>query len=70
MRGDRIATFKHRLKDFIRENGSDINVYEMIRILNDIRNEVEECAMKATTVKNCIGMIDGPMSLRRESEIW
>ena len=70
MRADRISIFKHKLRDFIKENGKDINVYEMIRILHDVRNEVEECAMKATVASMCIGIIDGPAGLRKESELW
>jgi hypothetical protein len=70
MTDNRISQFKHKLKNFIQENGQDINVYEMIRILHDIRNEVEECAMKATTVRSCFNMIDGPARLRKEPEQW
>ena len=66
MRDERIARFKHKLKNFIRDNGEDINVFELDKILMDLRMETYECAMKNLPVRACVGIIDGPR--RRESD--
>ena len=65
---ERIARFKHKLKNFIRENGQDINVYELDKILMDLRTENQVCAMKNLPVSACIGIIDGPLRMRSDPE--
>lgn len=55
---NRAKIFKQKLKDMIRDNSAGINVYEAVKVLEEIGIEIIECAEKYTTVQDAICAIN------------
>lgn len=54
---DKCASFKNKLLDYIYQNPTDINVYEAIGILDDVREELRGSAEKSISASDAVRCI-------------
>lgn len=53
-RPNRYASFKNKLLDHIYQDTNDINVYEAIRILDEVREELLVSVEKCTSTRDAV----------------